>query len=261
MEMLNKILALIGFGASKVPGAGAASGGNEVMQQSPDLLMATQVNYQYNRNTYRTLINFAIVEAGIILVLIFVSGWIIATANPQDRFFMATVDGRISRVIPLDTPTANNNEMYSRVGTSVAAALTFGFLDFEQRKIEMGQMFEPAALNDLYVKFFGATGLSEMNQNNHVFITAVEPSRPGGVISQNVQDNIYRWVIQVPLLVTRKIGTSEEGQVVSRWTAQVLVQRAKAIEVPRGFITTNILALKQEGVVQQAPTQVQGVTP
>lgn len=259
MEILTKILALIGFGGAKAPGG--ATSGTEVMHQAPDLLMSIQSDYLYNRSTYRALVNYSLVLSAITIILIAAAGWIIISANPQDRFFVATVDGRISRVIPLDSPIANNTDMYVRVGLSVAATLTFGFLDFEQRKAEVGPIFEPEALTALYDSFLGTNGVNAMTQNNYVYVTEVEPSRPGGVVKQGVTDNIYQWVIQVPLLVIRKVGTNEESKVASRWTALVLVERARSIELTRGFTVTRLLALQQEGGQQQAAPQVQGVTP
>ena len=244
-EILGKILGLIGFGPGKAP---VAAAGNEPMRQSPDLLQITQLNYQYNRNNYRTMVRYAIAEAGIVLALILVAGYITLSANPQDRFFVASVDGRISRIFPLDTPTANNGEMYTRIGLGVAASLTFGFLDYDQRRQEVAALYEQEAQETLYKAFLGAPGVAQMQQNNYVYVSAVEPSRPGGVLSQGVsEDNIYRWVIQVPLLVTRKTGTSEQADNVARWTVQVLVERARSLEISRGFIITRILAMQKEG--------------
>jgi len=246
-EIVGKILGIIGFGPSKTPAAAAA--GNEQMAKAPDLLQITQLDYHYNRNNYRTMVRYAIAEAGIILVLIVVAAYIILSANPQDRFFVASVDGRISRIFPLDAPTADNKEMYVRIGTGVAASLTFGFLDYEQRRQEVSTLYEQEALDTLYKTFLGGdAGITQMQQNNYVYVSAVEPSRPGGVVSQGVsEDNIYRWVIQVPLLVTRKVGASDEANETSRWTAQVLVERARSLEISRGFSITRILAMQKEG--------------
>lgn len=259
MDLLKKILAIIGFGSQTPTGA---QKGTEVTQLPPDGLKVTQSGYLYNRHTYRTLLFYALVQAGIILVLIAIAGWIIVTAKPQDRFFVASVDGRIIRIVPLDMPNASNSEMYVRVGNAVAAALTFGFLDFEQRRIEVGSAFEPNALKALQSAFLGATGVEDMQKNSYVYVAKVEPSRPGGVIRQGVRDNIYEWVVSVPLVITRKTGLSEEGQVVSRWDMQVLVQRAKALEISRGFTITALTGSTMSGPPQPVTeSQVQGVAP
>lgn len=243
-EILGKLLSL--FKASPA-GSVTAAGGNEVIQQTPDLLKITQHNYRYHTNTYRALLNYAIAEALLICVLIVIAGWIIITAHPQDRFFVATVDGRISRIVPLDTPTIDNQQMYNRVGTAVANAFTFGFLDYEQRRMEISSIFEPEALTALHNALLGSGGVSAMAPEYRIYKTEVEASRPGGVIQQGVADHIYHWVISVPLAVTAKTGMAGDQQTLTRWTVVVNVERAKAIEATRGFMITSVLSAQPEG--------------
>lgn len=251
MEMLSKILSLIGLGGAKIPGAG--QGGAEVTIKPPDPLLMAQANYQYNRDLYRSLLNYAIAEAGVILFLIAIAGWIILTANPQDRFFVATVDGRITRIIPLDTPTATNSDMYSRIGTAIANSLTFGYLDYDQLRLQGNSLFEQAAYDKMMNTFMPASAVAEMKQNGYIYVTKVEPSRPGGVVSQGVKGNVYQWVITVPLMVVRKQDTSEQGETATRWNITVLVSRAKALEVSRGFSVINVINAQPIGPSQAVP--------
>lgn len=242
--ILDLLKSLLGKGTAAATGG---QSGTEVLHQSPDLLQATQASYLFHRNTYRQLVWLSLMETGILIVLICVSCLIIITANPQDRFFVASVDGRISRIIPLDTPLANNGEMYSRVGSSVAAAMTFGFLDYEQRKIETGTMFDPQALAALYKALTGSDDAAAVTQNNQIFRTKVEASRPGGVISQGVDNHIYQWVIDVPVSVLLESGAEQPERTQTPWNVKVLVQRAKALEAKNGLVISRVLAAAPSG--------------
>lgn len=250
-EIAEKILALLGM---KSAGRVTAGGGDEVMHEVPDQIKAAQADYRYHRHIYRSLLNLVIAEAILICLMIAGAMWIILTANPQDRFFVAAVDGHISRVVPLDTPTSSNDEMYVRVGTAVANAFSFGFLDYDQRRMEVAPIFEPDALNSLLGSFLGSGGTAAMAQENRIYKTSVEPSRPGGVVDQGVVDHIYHWVISVPLSVITKTGPDGSEQTVTPWTVVVNVERAKAIEATRGFMITGIISATPDGRPQKLAT-------
>jgi hypothetical protein len=261
-ELLNLIAPILDL-LQKIPGFPSISPlggqtGTEVMQLPSDTLTAIQANHLYNRYIYRKLMRLTIIQAALILVMIVVAASIIILANPQDRFFVASSNGTITRILPLDTPLMNDTDVYVRVGTAVADAATFGFLDFQQRRNEVSSAFQGKPLDELYAQILGSGGTSAMNNNQRVYIAKVEPSRPGGVVKKTIVTNIFQWVIQVPLIITIQTATGAQPDMIQRWTVQVLTERSKSVESPGGIVITRLLGAAPDGPAQPAPATSRG---
>lgn len=247
------ILKLLGFGGSST--GGGAQKDTEVMRPIPDVFESVGRNYRFQRSSYHALINIALGQAIIILLLTLGSIAVLATARPVDRFFVAAGDGRISRIVPLDTPIFNNVEMFSRVSDAVAGALTFGYLDYDQRLIEIGPSFAPGVLASIHKKLLGDAGAADVVQKGLVFSTSI-PGQGVTIPRQGINGlKIYEWVIQTRLEVTRTEGYGEAAtSTMTPMVATVLVQRAKQVEVQRGFIIAALLDLKPLGAPQPVKT-------
>jgi hypothetical protein len=245
MSGVTSILTSLLGGAKK---GGGAQKDTEVMSQPPDTLKASQSTHIYHRGVYRLLLKIALVQNVTSIVLVSIALWIIIAATPMDRFFVSSVDGRIDRVIPLDTPLMDNSELFSRAATNVADAMTFGFLDYEQRRIQVGLQFEPAALQQLQKTLIGEGGLSQMGQEGRAYVSVVNPALGGGVLRQGInQDFIYEWVVAAPIDVVTHTGLQATQKVRTPWMVNVLVQRARRMEVNRGYIITQIISAQPLG--------------
>lgn len=242
--IVSKILVMFGLQSINGP-----QRGTEVIQLSRDMLSSLQKDNSFNRNTYRMLINLAIMQSIIILLMIGTNCWLVIRAHPIDRFFIAAVDGRITPIMPLDTPIMDNNEVFSRTANAIASAMTFGFLDMEQRRNEMGQSFSPQALNKIQDALIGSGGMKAMMQDGRYFGAEVNKSGPGAILQQSVNPaNIYEWLVQVRVIVTATSGFGPDTK--SEATPMVvtaMVRRAKEIELQRGYIIDSINSIVAEG--------------
>ena len=243
--IVTKILVMFGLQSINGP-----QRGTEVIQLSKDLLTSLEKDYAFNRNTYRILINLTILQAIIILLMIGANCWMVLTAKPVDRFFVAAVDGRITPIIPLDTPIMDNSEVFSRTANSVASAMTFGYLDMEQRRNEMGQGFSPRALNKLQETLIGSAGMASLAEKGRFFSTEINKSGPGTILQQGINPatNIYEWLIQIRVIVTETSGFDTNAQsVATPMVITATVLRAKEIELQRGYIIDSINSIVAEG--------------
>lgn len=251
------ILKLLGFGPSGGSGGGTSKQvDTEVLRKMPDTFDSVDRNFRFHRNTYHTLINIALTEALLIIILLATSLGIMLTAKPIDRFFVAAADGRINQIIPLDTPTFNDVEMFSRVSDAVAAGLTFGFLDYAQRLQEVSPLFSPGALEKLQSAVAGANPAATITQQGLVFIAAV-PGQAITILRKGINDqNIYEWVIRTQVEVTTKIGFGTDVKsIVTPYSVTALVQRAKAVEVQRGFVIASTEVRQTGNPREIAPAQ------
>lgn len=247
--IVTKILVMFGLQSINGP-----QQGTEVIQLPKDLLTSLENDYAFNRNSYRMLINLTILQAIVILLMIGGNCWLVLSARPVDRFFVAAVDGRITPITPLDTPIMDNNEVFSRTANAVASAMTFGYLDFEQRRAEIGQGFSPLALSKLQETLIGSGGLNALAQDGRYFGAEVNKSGPGTILQQGINPatNIYEWLIQVRVIVTETSGFDAATKSMATpmvITAKVL--RAKEVELQRGYIIDSISSIVAEGPAKQ----------
>ena len=222
---------------------------SEVFQAPADVLMTTLGHHHFYSNAYRTLLRIAIGLGFTVIALILVSCWVVLTAHPQDRFFVAAVDGRVERILPLDTPVATNDEMVTRVAMALGKALTFGFLDYDQRRVENRPFFTNQAFDQLHRLVLGAGGTSRMTEDQRIYKTEVDRTKPPLVLRQEVnKDFTYEWVFQIPVIVSSFRGASEEPEAVHPLTLNVLVQSAREVEVTRGYVVTQVEAVAGSAV-------------
>ena len=252
IPILSDILSLAGLGgASKKGGNAPAQQNTEVMSPPIDTLTSVQVSYKFHRSVYHVLIKVALLQGLLTLGLIGGCLWIIVSATPLDRFFVSSVSGRIDRVIPLDVPTMDAGELFSRTADDVAAALTFGYLDYEQRRLESAEHISPDALQKIQAALLKDGGISQMAQNDSFFSTVVDPARGGGIMRNRVNNQfVMEWVMNIPLNITQHSNKPTVSETVTPWNVTVLVQRARKLETSLGYVITQVLDIQPVGPAQ-----------
>lgn len=232
-----------GFSLSALLGPSTARKDSEVFQAPADALVFVQGSHTFYRNAYRALVVGSLGLSCLLIFLILFCSVIVFFARPQDRFFTASVDGKVEQLLPLDTPTATPQDVLNRVAASLAKALTFGYLDYEQRRSENGILFTPQAYEDLFQRIITPAGLTRMRSDLLVFNTEVEPSLPAGVVKAGINPYfIYEWVLQIPLRLTTQADAPDSKPKADYWMVQVLVQRATDVDVKGGYIITSLLS-------------------
>lgn len=232
---------------------------SEVFQAPSDILVAAQASCLFYRDGYRTLVFLSLWLGSVLIGLTLFCCVIILSARPQDRFFTASVDGRVEQLVPLDTPTSNPHDMQGRLLLALANALTFGYLDYEQRRAENQAPFSPAAYEKLYRLVIGREGFEKMYQDQLVFNAVAEPALPAGLLRSEVNRFfIYEWVFQLPVRVTVKADTPGAEARSSVWVLQVLVERATDVDIRSGYVITDILSATQVPVPAGAQPSVTG---
>ena len=235
------------FGMAKAS-TGAPS---EVLAEPPDQLSSTQHTFTFQRATYRRLLKTAFAQSIIISLLLITGIVLVLTADPQDRFFVASVDGRIDRIMPLDSPLHDNNQIFSFTGNTVAEAMTFGFLDYDQRKIEVGASFNDKVVDKIQNLVMGQGGVETLRSKALVFQASVDVTQGGGVLKQHINDkHIYEWVIAVPIKLITTSGYEGTAATATPWMVTLLVQRAAAVEKRNGVIIADVLAAQATGAAK-----------
>ncbi len=220
----------------------------EVLQNPPDHLKSIENHHLFTRDSYRVLLKVALGQAFVALALVVVSIVLLFQANPNDRFFVSSISGRIESVIPLDQPLMTDDEVFSRVADDIAAALTFGFLDKEQRRKLSVDAFEPGTLDSLQKAVLTSAALDNLLARALVFSAKIDPSLGGGILDKGIHDtHIYYWVVQVPLRLSVQEGLGATRARQTPWLVTVEVQRSRSIDLGRNYTVTTIERAQQIG--------------
>lgn len=256
MKLPEAITGLLG----KTKAGGAKD--NQVMTLPPDIFITTQANHLYNSQIYRMMLKVALVEALICCLLIIAAIVVLARAKPNDRFFVSAVNGRLERVMPLDTPLQNDSELLTLVADNVASALTFGYIDQEQRYRLTADPFATNVHDKLLQSVLGKDLMASLAPKALVFKSSVDPSLGGGVLSKGRErDNIYRWQMQIPLMVTIISGNGTQPEQKVPWHVIVKVERSRTLDLGMSYQIIDILGAKQAGPAQVVKSSSAGGTP
>lgn len=224
----------------------AKSGGgrraSEVFNAPADSLVTVLGTFHFYAGAYRTLVRLSLGMGLVLIALILFCCLVVATASPRDRFFTASVNGRVSPLLPLDTPNTSVADVASQVSAALRNALTFGYLDYEQRKAENLSAFTPHAFKKTQDAILGSGGIEKMRSSLSVY--RAEPVENQGAVLLNAGVNTYftfQWILQIPVRVSIE-SDLEKGKVASTvWIFRVLVERTADVDVRSGFIISDIL--------------------
>ncbi len=183
----------------------------------------------FYRDGYRILTKIALVQAFVILGLIVALSITIATSKPIERFFATTSDGRLVRLIPLSQPNLNDAAIVSWAARAASDVMTFGFHDYKRRLQESSKHFTRRG----WQSFSGALKASrilESIENKQQVVTAA-PKQAPIIISQGVVNNVYRWVVELPIIVTYQSGSQKDSNTL---TVRLAIVRTSTLDSASG---------------------------
>lgn len=183
----------------------------------------------YYRDGYRTLVKIAIVQSMAIVALIIALALTIAVSRPQDRFFATTSDGRLIRMIALNEPNMNDAALVSWAARASSDVMTFGFHDYQRRLQEASSYFTRRGWQSFTEALDRSRIMEGVTQAQRV-VTSAPKSAPV-IIQQGLVDGIYRWIVELPLIVTYQSGTAQQSDTVN---VQLVIVRVSTLDSPSG---------------------------
>lgn len=192
-------------------------------------LEAVVTRNSFYRDGYRFWMKLAFTQ-GIALVLVLAALTVtIAVSRPEDRFFATTADGRLIRMLPLNEPNMNDAALISWVARAASDVMTFGFHDYQRRMQE----------NSAYFTRRGWQTFSEAIERSRVMegvekaqqVVTAAPQKAPTIVQQGLANGVYRWVVEMPLVVTYQSGTAQQSDVLN---VQLVVVRVSTLDSPSG---------------------------
>jgi intracellular multiplication protein IcmL len=139
----------------------------------------------------------AIVMVGLVLVLVA----LLPFAAPTYIYFAKNPDGETTRLIGMPMPNMTNRAVLSWATTSITEIMTMGFGDMDVKLPQQRVRFTARGWK-AYVKSFIKQKIGETFKQSQLVLTTV-PSDTPVIIWQGVNaDNVYQWVVQIPVIMT-----------------------------------------------------------
>lgn len=183
----------------------------------------------FYRDGYRNIVRIAIFQSLAIVALIAALAITIAVSRPQDRFFATTADGRLIRMVPLNEPNMNDAAIVSWAARASSDVMTFGFHDYQRRLQESSLYFTRRGWQS-FTEALDRSRIMEGVQKSQQVVTAAPKSAPV-IVQQGLVDGIYRWVVQLPLIVTYQSGTAQQSDSLN---VQLVIVRVSTLDSPSG---------------------------
>ena len=192
-------------------------------------LEAVVTRNSFYRDGYRNLVKIAVLEGVAIVILLTALAITIAVSRPEDRFFATTSDGRLIRMISLNEPNMNDAAIVSWAARAASDVMTFGFHDYQRRLQEASVYFTRRGWQS-FTEALDRSRIMEGVQQSQRVVTAAPKSAPV-ITQQGLVDGIYRWVVELPLIVTYQSGTITQSDTLN---LQLVLVRVSTLDSPSG---------------------------
>ncbi|MBK67258.1 MAG: type IV secretion protein IcmL [Rickettsiales bacterium] len=192
-------------------------------------LATVLVRNEFYKDGYRSLLKIAIFEAFAIALLVITLIFVIMTSNPENRYFATTADGRLVRMVPLNQPNLSDAALLSWVAQAATETMTFGFHDYKRRLQDSSQYFTRRGWES-FTKALQSSRIIEAVEARQQVISAVPGSAPV-IVQEGIINNQYRWVVEMPLVVTYKSGSSSRPD---SMMVRLTIVRVPTLDNPSG---------------------------
>ena len=126
------------------------------------------------------------------------------------------VDRKVVSLVPLTMPNMTNHALLSWAASSITEVMTIGFGDFEPKMIAQKWRFTRDGWG-AFVKAFMSSKSGERFRQNQLVLTTVPSDTPVIVSQGENPDQIYQWIVQMPIVMTyatnNNITKKEKGVV------------------------------------------------
>ncbi len=197
---------------------------------STSALNAVVTRNAFYRDGYRNLTRLVLIQGMAIIGLIVGLVVAVSMSKPQDRFFATTSDGRLVRMIPLGQPNLNDAAIVSWSARAASEIMTFGFHDYQRRLQESSTYFTRRGWQS-FTEALDRARIIEAVEENQQIVTAA-PQQAPVIIQQGLVNGIYRWIVELPLIVTYQAGAAQQSNNVK---VRMIIVRVSTLDNPSGI--------------------------
>jgi intracellular multiplication protein IcmL len=185
---------------------------------------------EFYRDGYRALQKSVLgLSVGVgVMIVAFVMLFFIA--QPKDRFFATTPDGRLIPLSALSEPLLQKPAVLSFAASAATEVMTFGFHDYRDRLQKSSENFTKDGW-DGFLKALGDAQYIDAVTNNRQVVSAI-PLAPPVIVAEGLSDGVYKWSIEVPLNLSVESGSQIASKKI---VVKMVVARRSRVEHDKGL--------------------------
>lgn len=192
-------------------------------------LGAVVLRNQFYRDSYRSVLKLAVLQAIVIVGMIGAMFFVIQTHQPENRYFATTEDGRLVPMVPLSDPNLSTPALMSWVAQSATEVMTFGFNDYKRRLQESSRNFTARGWES-FTAALQRSRIIEMMETNQQVLTAAPQGAPI-LQSEGLVNGRYQWVVQIPMILSYQAGSKSRSD---RLMVTLVIVRIPRLESSSG---------------------------
>ncbi|MBI1215654.1 MAG: type IV secretion protein IcmL [Alphaproteobacteria bacterium] len=192
-------------------------------------LMTIVTRNEFYRDGFRNLIKIAVLQGLIIVGLILTIIVYINNAQPQDRYFATTADGRIMQLLPLNAPNLDDAALLSWVSSAVTDTMSFSYLNYQKELQKSSRNFTRSGWTS-FTTALQKSRILDSVQAQQQLVTS-QPRAAPVLLQKGVYGGKYRWRIQMPLAVTYRSPTDSRTDSLN---LDLVVERVPSLENASG---------------------------
>lgn len=193
-----------------------------------DALQAVMLRNAFYRDSYRgvlvALLAMILINIGLSLLVYY-----LIDNRPKPEYFATTADGKIIPTYALSEPVVTAAELLQWSTVAATSVNTYDFSNWRKELQDASDYFTPAGWRDFQDSLKTSNNLTAVT-NKKLSVTAVATGAPT-ILEKGVINGVYKWKVQLPLLITYKSTTTDISQPV---IATMLITRASMLETPGG---------------------------
>jgi intracellular multiplication protein IcmL len=198
------------------------------------------IRNQFYRDGYRTLVKVAVIEAIAIVGLIVTFVVFLNIYTPTRTYFATTEDGRVVPMIALSQANLSKPALLSWAAQAGSETMTFGFHDYRRRLQESSRHFTRRGWGS-FTKALQDSGMIETVTSNRQVISATPRSAPTILAEGLMPNGVYRWEVEMPMLITYELGQSRRSDSMN---IRLVIVRVPKLESANGVGIEQWIAYK-----------------
>jgi len=157
----------------------------------------------FYRDNFRRTIWLLLVS--LILNVILVSAFIFYSTRPTHNFFFATSeDGQLIPLYPTTQPAVNNTTVLNWVSKNVPNIYALDFVNYRQELNSAQKYFTSQGWSQFQTAFAGQLD----NVRNEKLVMSAVPSDVPIVTGSGVFNGVYKWQVQIPMVISLQKGST-----------------------------------------------------
>jgi len=190
------------------------------------------LQWHFYRNNYYKLLNIAMIQLGIISLLVIALVFIGVMGAPEPKFFARNAQNQIVKLHPLTSPQRTDDQVRQFVTDAMLASMNFTFDDYALRLQEAATYFTDAGFEEWVTALRRANLFQQLEEKNLLMRTNLTSVPQIDVENSRAYGNRFVWVVYVDVLRTL---SDRAASVSTPYRYRVFVQQMPVTERASGL--------------------------